>query len=418
MLNHIIQSTTFRYTIVVAFGTVTFLLAHSPSAGQIQNNDSAELTQKLAIEDDTDDPKPTLQSATEQKRLVQEIYETTKTAKSAKQLSGMLQKCDAAIKAGLNKKRHDYVRTLKAWALNRRGESRLEVAKQLKAIGNVAQYQKAFDEAISDFNDSLSIDTTRHRTFNSRGIAYLFDNQLVLAAKDFTKAVGKKADFAAGYFNRAEALSSMKKFDLALKDYETVLRLEPNDAQAITGRAHANLELGNLDLAMKDYDRIVAEYDNNPIALVNRGDCHQKAANWKACLADYRAAKKIASENLASENLASQRIAWVLATASNAQFRDAEQALQLIKKCMQTAHQPTVAMLETLAAAQASAGQFEQAQQSQSKAIQLTGGSTDSTTPSKVKTAVGDDVAAPTTAAQVRMALYEDKKPYLQNEKK
>lgn len=413
MLQNIIQSTTFKKTTVAALGAASFLFALTPSFGQTKTNESAKAAETSTDDENTESPKSDLQPIAEQKRLVQEIYETTKTAKSAKQLSSMIQKCDAAIEAGLNKKRFDYVRSLKAWALNRRGESRLEVAKQLRAIGNVAQYQKAFDEAISDFNDSLSIDTTRHRTFNSRGIAYLFDDQFVAAANDFTKAVGKKADFAAGYFNRAEALSSMKKYELALKDYEVVLRLEPNDAQAITGRAHAHLELGNLDAAMKDYDRVVAEYADNPIALINRGDCHQKASNWKASLKDYRAAQKIGSENLSS-----QRIAWVLATANNTEIRDAEQALQLIEKCMRNTDAPTVAMLETLAAAQASAGQFEDAQKSQSKAIQLTGGSAVPNSASKVKTASGTGVPAKSTAAQVRLALYENKKPYLQNEKK
>lgn len=408
MLHNIFKSTILKTTAFVALGAAAAL----PSHGQTDASDSPPSALTTATGDDTAESKPALLPAAEQKKLVQTIYETTKTARSAKQLSSMIEKCNAASQAGLSQKHINYVRTLKAWALNRRGESRLEVAKQLKAIGNVAQYQKAFDEAIGDFNDSLSIDTTRHRTFNSRGIAYLVDGQLVSAAKDFTKAVGKRADFTAGYFNRAEALSSMKKWKLAIKDYETVLSLEPDDAQAITGRAHANLELGNLDLALKDYDRVVLEFSDNAIALINRGDCHQKASHWKACMDDYRSAEK-----LGSKDLADQRIAWVLATSGDDTVRDAKQALAIIEPCVRQSAEPTVAMLETLAAAQAAVGRFDDAKESQSKVIRLTSGSIKSDSNSKPETADGKSQAKSASAAQLRLALYEDNQPYLQNKK-
>ena len=396
-------------------GAAVAIVALLPTQLTIAQTDSTDLLDdsgKQTSSEEAAQAKVTPLPIDRQKKLVKEIYESTKTVKSAKQLTAMIEKCDDASQAGLSKKRESYVRTLKAWALNRRGESRFEVAKQLQAIGNVAQFQKAFDDAIDDFNDSLSIDTTRHRTFNSRGVAYLFDGQLVLAAKDFTKAVGKKADFAPGYFNRAEALSSMKKFDLAIKDYDTVLSLEPEDAQALTGRAHANLELGNLDLAMTDYDRVVVEYAANGIALINRGDCHEKAGDWKKSLADYSAAKK-----LGSEDLADQRIAWVLATASDETIRDSKQALALIQPCVRRSDSPTLAMLETLAAAQAAAGQFGDARKSQNKVIALTSG-IDQDKSVKKSANVESKSKKTATAAEARLALYVEDKPFVQADKK
>jgi len=318
-------------------------------AGSLQIEEAAKLAPATPAKTKTPSAPEAVKSAkpqlalTQQKNLATELFGLTKTAKSSKQLTAMIAKCDSAATAGLNEKYFAYVRSLKAWALNRRGNNRCDTAKQLKAIDNIAQYNIAFEQAINDFNESISIDTARYRTFNSRGIAFVVDEQYLKATQDFTKAVGLKADYTQGYFNRGEVLSAMGKHELAVKDYTTLLSLTPDDAQAMSGRGHANV-------ALKKYER------------VNRGDCHAAARDWKLSLADYASAKKLTQANQLAggstklSDLADQRTAWVLATASDASIRDAKKAIALIKPCVDRSSSPTVAMLETLAAAQAATG--------------------------------------------------------------
>ena len=354
--------------------------------------------------------KPQLALA-QQKKLATELFGLTKTAKSPKQLTTMIAKCDSATTAGLNEKYFAYVRSLKAWALNRRGNNRCETAKQLKAIDNVTQYDIVFEQAINDFNESISIDTARYRTFNSRGIAFVLNEQYLKAAQDFTKAVGLKADFTQGYFNRAEVLSAMGKYKLAVKDYTSVLRLTSDDTQALTGRGHANVALTKYETALADFNSVIKAYPNNVVAWVNRGDCHAAAGDWNLSLSDYASAKKLTdADQLAGgssklSDLVDQRTAWVLATASDASIRDAEKAIALIKPCVDRSSSPTVAMLETLAAAQAARGDFAEAKQSQSQVIKLAGAE------------VSDNGnQAEDSPHQIRMALYEAEKSYVQTE--
>ena len=365
----------------------------------------------VGTEDAEKEAQPKLELA-QQKKLASELFGLTKTVKSSQQLSAMIAKCDTAADAGLNEKYFAYVRSLKAWALNRRGNNRYETAKQLKAIDNLAQYELAFEQAMADFNDSIAVDTARYHTFNSRGIAFVLNEQYEEAAKDFTKAVALRADFTQGYFNRAEALSAISSYELALKDYTTVLRLSPDDAQAMTGRAHSNVALENYEAALPDYEAVIKAYPTNAVAVVNRGDCHAAAGNWKQSLADYAFAKKLVGSDLASSgpskvsDLIDQRTAWVLATASDASIRDGGKAIALIEPCVDRSSSPTTAMLETLAAAQAITGDFEAAKQNQSKVIQLTGAEV------PVDQNQTDD-----SPQQVRMTLYEEEKAYVQPEK-
>ena len=366
--------------------------AASATKWSAENSDETDETQEAA--------KPLLELA-KQKKLASDLLGLTKTAKTAQQLNAMIAKCDTAAKAGLNKKYFAYVRSLKAWALKRRGNNRYETAKQLKAIDNRVQYDLAFKQAMQDFDDSIAIDTERYRTYNSRGIAFVLNEQYVEAIKDFTKAVALKPDFIQGYFNRAEALSALNKHELAIKDYTAVLRLVPGDAQALTGRGHANVARGDLETALPDYDAVIKAYPDNAVAVVNRGDYHSAAGNWKGALADYAAAKK-----LGESDLVDQRVAWVLATASDATIRDGEKALALIKPCVDRSSLPTPAMLETLAAAQALTGDFEAAKQNQSKAIRLTNAEVSA-----------DQASTEDSPHQVRMALYEEEKAYVQPDK-
>ena len=95
----------------------------------------------------------------------------------------------------------------------------------------------------------------------------------------------------------------------------------------------------------------------------------------------------------------------MLATASDASIRDAKKAIALIKPCVDRSSSPTVAMLETLAAAQAATGDFTEAKQSQSQVIKL------------ASAEVSDDEAKG-SPHQMRMALYEEEKAYVQEESK
>ena len=93
----------------------------------------------------------------------------------------------------------------------------------------------------------------------------------------------------------------------------------------------------------------------------------------------------------------------MLASASDASVRDAEKAMALIKPCVDRSSSPSIAMLETLAAAQAAAGHYEEAKQNQTKVIQLTGAEVEV-----------DEKQTEGSPHQVRMALYEEEKPFVQ----
>ena len=329
--------------------------------------------------------------AEEQARRVRQLYEQTKTVKTARDYSRFLDACAAALGDGLSEANRKYVVSLQAWGLNRRGLKRWELFQQLDAVDNQAGAAAALAQALVDLDAAVATDPNRQRSWNSRGIARVSAGKLRDAVGDFTRAIEIKADDTTALFNRAEALYQLEKYALSEADYTTVLRLNPNDHEARTGRGLARLAEGKTQAALQDLEAVAERFPQQPAALINRGDARQQAANWKAAVADYQAASK-----LGGTEIAAQRLAWLLATCPDNSVYDPKAALALIEPLVTTGDQ-RLEFRETLAAARAAAGDFTAAQEAQEKALELVGAE------------LNDD-----HPARVRWTLYQEEQPYRQ----
>ena len=93
-----------------------------------------------------------------------------------------------------------------------------------------------------------------------------------------------------------------------------------------------------------------------------------------------------------------QSSAWLRATCPNAQFRNTEVALRNAQKAIDMDGESDHRYLETLAAAQANAGQFEDAKATQARAIEAAKGASVS--------------QAASNRMQERLTFYQSNRPY------
>ena len=346
----------------------------------------AAVNSGFAQEDSNADP-------VDQNKLVRAIYDATKTVKTTKDLTAFLAQCESALEAELSAENRKYVVSLTGWGLNRRGERHYEMATQLKRIGN-QQYQSAMDKAMQDFDAAIVAAPERYRSWMSRGIAWVANEDYEKALADFTSVIKLKPDAANGWFNRAEVLYQTEKYDYAVEDYNVAIRLNSEDAQAITGRGLSLLSLGKFPMALADFESVIKSQPQSGEALVNRGDLYQKMGRWQESADDYRAANEITESAVAC-----QRLAWVLATCPEKEMRDFDGALTLATKAVGLGGD-TAINLDTLAACEAAKGNFNAAKATQQKVIGLVGAEEETT-------------AEP---FQARLMLYEKSEPYLQTE--
>jgi tetratricopeptide (TPR) repeat protein len=324
------------------------------------------------------------------------IYEATKTAKSAKDYTQMLDASEKLLAGELSAKHRNYVTSLTGWALNRRGGLRLETAEQLKLVGN-AQADQAMAQAMSDFDEAIKADPKRWRSWLSRGIAYFSQQELDLAVEDFNRVIELKPDEFKAWFNRGEANYYRGKLEQAISDFSSVLEIKENDLLALTSRGHAYFALAKFPAAATDYELVNKLLPNNCESQINLGDVYQKLGRWQKAEEAYKRAITIDPTSMAL-----QRFAWLKATCPDATYRDASTAKELIDQAI-TLGEDSPVLLDTLAAVQAANGDFDVAKQTQQQAIKLV---TSLETPGQGTTQ---------SDYQTRLAMYEEGVPYQQD---
>ena len=181
------------------------------------------------------------------------------------------------------------------------------------------------------------------------------------------KAVEIEPSIVATRKNLGWLLLRREKFDEALHHLMKASEILPRSAEISYGIARAYYNLGQKEKAV-EYTR--KSLDNRPDyieprtglanALFELGDTQQALKEYYKVL-DYDA------QNIEAINF----LAWIQATSRDAQLRKPAEALRLAKLAAKAADYKSAEVMDTLAVAYASVGNFEQAIKQADKAIEL-----------------------------------------------
>ncbi|MEE4263999.1 MAG: SPOR domain-containing protein [Desulfobacteraceae bacterium] len=166
-------------------------------------------------------------------------------------------------------------------------------------------------------------------------------------------------------FRQGLALIKARQYDKAIEAFSEAIDMIPVDAEAYNYRAIARVYQKDYDGAILDYTMALKIKPEYAEALNNRGYAWVKKGNLEKALADFSRAIELDPYFLDAHNSK----AWILATSSDMRYRNGKQAVSLAKKAMAIAK--TVDSLDTMSAAYAANGQFDEAIASQKKVIEL-----------------------------------------------
>jgi len=165
-------------------------------------------------------------------------------------------------------------------------------------------------------------------------------------------------------FNMGLQLMGQKRYDEAIKAFSMAIEIIPGDYQAYNSRGVVWALKGDFDKAIDDYNKALNIRPGYSEAYNNRGYARTQKGDLKAALDDYSQALEMNPLFVDAYN----NKAWVLATTDDKQLRNGAEASMLAQKAVEL--DPNVASLDTLAAAQAAAGNYEAAVETQQKVIQ------------------------------------------------
>lgn len=301
--------------------------------------------------------------------------------------------------------------------------------------GMVYMRMNQFDLAIQDVNKAIELAPNYANAFNNRGMCNYAKGEFVKSVEDYSQAIRLQPDYPMFYVNRAVSLHSSGKPREALDDYNAALRLRKNIAEAWIGRSNVYLGLNDLDRAMDnaseairldpqspeaynnrgwiryktgDFERAHQDFNKSiqlddefpkafsnlgvmlteqkkydtalkmlnkavqldefsPLSYTNRANAHLGLGQFKKARADFNKALDLAPKD--AETLNGK--AWFLATCPRSEFRDGKLAVELATAACQASEMRNWSHVDTLAAAHAENGDFQQAISFQQTALEL-----------------------------------------------
>jgi tetratricopeptide (TPR) repeat protein len=240
-----------------------------------------------------------------------------------------------------------------AAAYHHRGNVRL-------AIGKLA-------EAVSDFTETARLEPMSTSPLVNRGIAKTGVGDLAGARADFDRALEIAPADPFALLHRA--LLSLDENNLAATkaDVDKLLQVEPGSFEGLNCRGLIHLREKKDEQAIADFSKAIEIFPQFAGAYLNRGTAYAARAQYEDALKDYASAQQFDPNNIEAFNDA----AWLLSTCPVEQVRNPKLAIQLAEQAKTLSPIPDGNLLDTLAAAYAADGQYEQAVKTLEEALKL-----------------------------------------------
>jgi tetratricopeptide (TPR) repeat protein len=245
--------------------------------------------------------------------------------------------------------------------------------------------------ALADFKRAADMGLEDAGLWINRGVAHQRAGYVRAAIDDYTQAIRLDATNAQAYDNRSSALAELSEWEESLADSNEAIRLDPKYAEAFNNRGVTYRLQGDYARAIEDYDAAIERFRGYSAAFANRGYARKQLGQYEPAVADYEEAIRLDPESAQAHN----DLAWLLATCADRTLRDATLATEHAQQACELTGMVNGDFLDTLAAAHAAAGEFNQAVDFGEQALKLI-----------------DDEQKP--AVQQRLELYRQQTPFVE----
>lgn len=245
--------------------------------------------------------------------------------------------------------------------------SREDLSKTYYNRGDSWRKKGDYDKAIADLNKASESGALSRedlsKTYCNRGLAWYNKGDLDKAVADYTKAIELDPKYTRAYFNRGLARGNKGDLNKAIADYTKAIEIDPNYAKAYYNRGLVWMEKGDDDRAITDFTKVIEINPDYAATYYNRGKTWRKKGDNGKAVADFTTAIEINPKFAEVYN----DLAWLMATCPAGTYRDGTRAVELAEKAVTLID--ATGCLDTLAAAYAEAGRFQDAITTQEKAI-------------------------------------------------
>ena len=232
--------------------------------------------------------------------------------------------------------------------------------------GLAFQKKYEWEKAIADFSAALRLEPDSAACRRERGYAYFQTIAFEQSLKDLDEAVRLQPDDAVAHYYRAKTLRSSRQLDAALEAANTAIRIDPKMADAYVTRAWIYRDRKDYDAALADIEKADWLEPNQVSTLDSRAQMLVAKGYYKSAAQDFRNLAKRFPNSAGARNA----WAWFLATCPDAGWRSGNTAVIEARVACELSRWDDPRYLDTLAAAYAENGEFDQAVKYATRALE------------------------------------------------
>ncbi len=233
----------------------------------------------------------------------------------------------------------------------------------LDDLGNILRESGKVDEAIARYQEALQckpaagIHYNLGIPYNDLGLAYVMQNRNAEALQVFSKALQIDPTLEEARWNFGKALILKGDVPRGLAEMEASVRQRPNDIEVQSKFADVLFGQGKASNALPYCEVVARAQPNDPHALFNLGAAYLAQQRTDKAAKSFVEGVRLAPNNPKCLNA----LAWIYATSPQAGLRNGAEAVRLAENACGISRRQDPAILDTLAAAYAEVGRFDDA---------------------------------------------------------
>jgi tetratricopeptide (TPR) repeat protein len=234
-------------------------------------------------------------------------------------------------------------------------------------LGSALLQKGRVNDAVALFQKALQIDPDYADAHVSLGNVLIHEGKVDEATAQFQKALQIEPNLAVAHNSLGNALLDKGNLEEAIAHFQRAMEIKPGVAIVHYSLAVALMRSGRVDEAITEFQKTLQSDPNFTPACYDLGAALQQTGRVGEAITQYQKALQLNPADPAIQNT----LAWLLATAPEAPLRDGAKALELARQANQGTGGENPAILRTVAAACAEAGQFPEAVEAAQHALRL-----------------------------------------------
>ena len=217
--------------------------------------------------------------------------------------------------------------------------------------------KKDYEKALADFDQNIKLEPKNFKVMANRGVVYDAMGDYDKAIEAYTESIGVNPNFAKTHLNRAWDYRQVDKPDNALADCNIAVELDPKNPEAYNSRGETYIALKQPDSALADFDKAISIDPKYARAYAARGHMRMENGDNAKAKEDLTQAVELDPKSAYVLN----DLAWLISVCPQAEVRDGKKAVEYATKACELTGWKEPRHIDTLAAAYAEAGDFDNA---------------------------------------------------------